>query len=978
MKRAKFNLDGLTCSSCSNTIRNSLITLSGIDAKSIKISILPTNKLQLDYDPLQLAAVQIVDEVEALGFEIELVQDEKISPKTIGNRIKPNSEAFHSQKVMFELVQGLSSKNISQIEKKLIDAPGVLMAISNDEGAPASPTVIRTSPSYESSMSDLESALLPQEETKLARFSVQYDDRKTGPRDLLYMLNTHNFRSSLGIVSDQEYIRVQKDAIFSQGSQQKSKENLKWKKLLIISVIFTFPPMFLMLHPLSSRNINDLTSFFCSSIVQFGPGAYFNHEAKNSVRAYFRSNGTLSMFVLVSIGTNVSYFFSLFALVYNYLVGTDIMLNFDSSAMLITFVVLGKFLESQAKIKTADSLTKLAAVKPQFANLLSVATSENSPKNMDSQREKFCNCGETCDCKGACQKCSCKPAIDFENLNQSETISVELVQLNDILLIKAGEKIPVDGDVVWGTSTVDESLVTGESMPVSKFPCLDGNKEDNPHSHSVIAGSTNLVGVLKIKVSTVGQNTTINQIINLIEDAQSRSAPIQTYADELSNRFVPSILILSIFTFCFWLVLDFDNKMTALTRAVSVLVVACPCALGLATPSAVMVGSGLLARYGVLAKGGDVLEAMASINRVVLDKTGTITEGKPSLIDFFLVNPIPARENRKSTENKLLRVAALLEENSEHPIAKGVMKAYRKVQDTFSDSFKVKSIKVHAGSGISGQVCSRQLDAETKEPWTAESDFLGEALLGNLDFMNSNNVKVSEIVLERVDGMLSSGMICIYLAVSGKLEGVLGFMDLPKDSTFDSIAYLQSSLGVDVFMLTGDNEQTAQSIANKVGIKSQNVVAQVRPEQKLQVIQQMKILADDVAMVGDGLNDAAALLESTVGMAVSKGSEVTVQSADVVISSKSTLHSVVLAIDISRNVLQRIKLNLFYAVGYNIFMLPVAGGFISLLGQSLGSPLLQHLVIPPYVAAAVMAMSSLSVMLSSISLNLYKPPKVRK
>jgi len=495
------------------------------------------------------------------------------------------------------------------------------------------------------------------------------------------------------------------------------------------------------------------------------------------------------------------------------------------------------------------------------------------------------------------------------------------VQIGDVVVVRPGEKIPVDGEVVDGSSTLDESMVTGESMPVKKQA-----------GDEVIGATINKTGSFKFRATRVGKDTLLAQIVQLVQQAQGSKAPIQRLADRVTGWFVPVVIGVAIATFVIWF-LALGNLTLALITTVGVLIIACPCALGLATPTSIMVGTGKGAENGILIKGADSLELAHQIQTIVLDKTGTLTQGKPTVTDFLTVNG-----TANQSELKLLRLAASVERNSEHPLAEAVVRYAQSQEVALGD---VQNFEAVAGSGVEGTVSNQVVQIGTQR-WMEELRIDSQALR------------------EQKSQLEASGKTAVWIAVDGKLEGLMGIADALKPSSVQAVRSLKK-LGLDVIMLTGDNQQTADAIAREVGIT--RVIAEVRPDQKVAQIAALQKEGKIVAMVGDGINDAPALAQAQVGIAIGTGTDVAIAASDITLIS-GDLQSIVTAIQLSRATMSNIRQNLFFAFIYNIVGIPIAAGILFPFFGWLLSPM---------IAGGAMALSSISVVTNALRLRNFQP-----
>jgi Cu+-exporting ATPase len=581
---------------------------------------------------------------------------------------------------------------------------------------------------------------------------------------------------------------------------------------------------------------------------------------------------------LIAIGTTAAVLYSLYS-TYKIYTGHFMYVDdlyFETAGVIITLILLGKSLEAVSKGRTSEAIKKLMGLAPKTATII--------------QGDK-----------------------EIE-------IPIEEVEVGDIILVKPGEKIPVDGDVVEGLTAIDESMLTGESMPVEKKA---GDK--------VFCASINKNGSIKFKATKIGGDTALAQIIKLVEDAQGSKAPIAQMADIVSGYFVPVVFIIALISAIVWLMAGQD-AVFALKVFISVLVIACPCALGLATPTAIMVGTGKGAEYGVLIKGGEALESTHKINTIVFDKTGTITEGRPEVTDIITTAIID--------ENQLLQLAASAEKGSEHPLGEAIVKGAEKQG---LEMKKVDSFNAIPGHGIEVSIEGKQM------------------LLGNRKLMVEREISL-KLLEEQSDKLASEGKTPMYIAIDNSLAGIIAVADVVKESSARAIEKLHK-MGIEVAMITGDNVRTAEAIAKQVGIDK--VLAEVLPQDKASEVKKLQAEGKKVAMVGDGINDAPALAQADIGIAIGSGTDVAMESADIVLM-RSDLMDVTTAIQLSKSTIRNIKQNLFWAFAYNIAGIPIAAGVLF----AFGGPLLN-----PVLAAAAMSMSSVSVLSNALRLKGFKPNK---
>lgn len=580
---------------------------------------------------------------------------------------------------------------------------------------------------------------------------------------------------------------------------------------------------------------------------------------------------------LIAIGTSAAFIYSLYG-TYKIYIGDGsyaMSLYYEAAVTILALITLGKYLEAISKGKTSQAIKKLMGLAPKTATIVR----------------------------------------DGKEL----VIPIDEVIVGDIVIVKPGEKLPVDGEVIEGATAVDEAMITGESIPVEKTV---GSK--------VIGASINKTGFIKYKATKVGKDTALSQIIKLVEDAQGSKAPIAKMADIIASYFVPIVIGLAILASIGWLVAG-ESGVFALTIFISVLVIACPCALGLATPTAIMVGTGKGAEYGVLIKGGEALEVTNQIDTIVFDKTGTITEGKPVVTDIITTT---------ISEDELLSIAASSEKGSEHPLGEAIVKGAEERNIKFKE---ISNFKAIPGHGI-------QVEIEGKV-----------ILLGNKKLMTENSIEIGDLGVKS-DKLANEGKTPMYIAINNKLEGIIAVADTVKPSSKEAIENLHK-MGIKVAMITGDNKKTADAIAKQVGIDI--VLAEVLPEDKANEVKKLQEKGSKVTMVGDGINDAPALAQADIGIAIGTGTDVAIESANIVLM-KGDLKDVATAIKLSKATIRNIKQNLFWAFGYNVLGIPVAMGVLHIFG----GPLLN-----PMIGAAAMSLSSVSVLTNALRLRGFNPNK---
>jgi Cu+-exporting ATPase len=643
------------------------------------------------------------------------------------------------------------------------------------------------------------------------------------------------------------------------------KEYKQMQRLFFIGALISVPFLIMMISEftmIASPDfhfmfmMNPWTQLVLATFVQFYVGRRFLRGAFNALRG-----GTANMEVLVSMGTLSAYFYSV---VQVFIGGTH--LYFEAAVVIITLIYLGKLLEARAKGQTSEAMKKLLGLQAKTARVI-----------RDGQE------------------------ID---------VPIEQVEVGDIIFVRAGEKIPVDGEITDGSSSVDESMLTGESMPVNKSV---GDK--------VVGASINKHGSFKFKATKVGKDTALAQIVKLVEDAQGSKAPVQRVVDKVVSYFAPIVIVIAFITL---VVTYFISGFTAgLVSAVAVLVIACPCAMGLATPTAIMVGTGKGAENGILFKGAEHLELAHRVTTVVLDKTGTITKGEPEVTDIITVDTVKQEE--------LLRIAATAERGSEHPLGEAIVN--RAKQDGLSLG-EGKDFEAVPGHGISVMVEDRKV------------------LIGNKKLMAINNVQVDDTMVSEMEELEGQGKTAMLIASQGELAGIIAVADTVKETSAEAISQLRN-MGIEVIMITGDNKRTAEAIAQQVGVD--RVLAEVLPQDKSAEVEKLKQDGKVVVMVGDGINDAPALATADVGMAIGTGTDVAIEAADVTLM-RGDLQGIVDSIRLSQATMRKIHQNLVWAFGYNIVLIPVAA--IGLL--------------TPILAGAAMALSSVSVVTNTLFLRRWK------
>ncbi|MGP7816424.1 heavy metal translocating P-type ATPase [Niallia sp. 01092] len=693
----------------------------------------------------------------------------------------------------------------------------------------------------------------------LEKATVEYNPSIISTKEIIGKVDKLGYGASIKNEKNEEEV-----------NDYRQNELKKQQRKFIVSLILSLPLLWTMVGHFRFTSflyvpeilMNPWVQLLLATPVQFIIGKQFYIGAYKAIKNY-----SANMDVLVVLGTSAAYFYSVylaFQSIGHY--GHTEGLYFETSAVLITLIILGKVMEAKAKGRSSDAIKKLMGLQAKTATV------------WRDGAEKI--------------------------------IPLEEVTAGDIVFVKPGEKIPVDGEIIEGISAVDESMITGESIPV-----------DKQTGDSVIGASINKNGFIKIKAIKVGKETALSQIIKVVEEAQGSKAPIQRLADTISGVFVPVVVGIAVLTFFIWFfAVDPGNFSEALEKLIAVLVIACPCALGLATPTSIMAGSGRAAEFGILFKGGEHLEMTHKIDTVLLDKTGTVTNGAPVLTDVQTV----------LDEDYFLSLVASAESQSEHPLAQAIVSGVKEKNIPLK---MVSAFEAIPGYGIKA---------------TVESE---EVLVGTRRLMCKNNIPIDSIVLE-MDALESQGKTAMLAAVNGKFAGMVAVADTIKESSKEAVERIKQ-LGVDVIMITGDNQKTAQAIAAQAGIEQ--VIAEVLPEGKAEEVKKLQKQGKKVAMVGDGINDAPALALADIGMAIGTGTDIAMEAADITLI-RGDLNSIADSIMMSKKTIRNIKQNLFWAFAYNVIGIPIAAlGFLA-----------------PWLAGAAMAFSSISVVLNALRLQRVK------
>ncbi|MCD3244832.1 copper-translocating P-type ATPase [Clostridium botulinum C] len=698
---------------------------------------------------------------------------------------------------------------------------------------------------------------------------------------LKYDENVVSKEEIINAIKKAGYMVTEKEDSVDLNKEKKDKEiEIMWRNFLY-SAIFAIPLLIISMgHMIGMhlpKTIDPMLNPLNFALIQFIlvlPCIYNGRKFyKIGLKTLFK--GSPNMDSLIAIGSGAAIIYGLFA---TFKIATGhteytMDLYFESAATIITLISLGKYLETKSKGRTSEAIKKLMGLAP-------------------------------------------KTALILQN-GEEVTIPIEEVEIGDIIVVKPGDKIPVDGVVIEGNSSIDESMLTGESMPIEKTI-----------NDKIYGATINKNGYLKFKAMKVGKDTALSQIIDLVEKAQGSKAPIARLADIISSYFVPTVIIIAIISAISWYIAG-KNTIFSLTIFISVLVIACPCALGLATPTAIMVSSGKGAENGVLIKSGEALETAHKINTIVFDKTGTITEGKPEVTNVIT--------SEGFEEDYLIQLVASAEKASEHPLGEAIVKYAKEKEISLID---VKSFKSITGKGIEVVINNKTI------------------IVGNKRLMNERKVSIGKLG-EKFQLLSTEGKTPMYVSVDGNISGIIAVADVIKKNSKIAIKKLQK-MGIRTIMITGDNEKTAMAIAKQVGIDE--VLAEVMAHDKANNVKRIQEKGEIVAMVGDGINDAPALVQSNVGIAIGSGTDIAMESADIILI-KNDILDVVTAVQLSKVTIKNIKENLFWAFGYNTLGIPIAAGILTLFG----GPKLN-----PMIAAAAMSLSSVSVLTNALRLKKFK------
>ena len=856
MKKIHLKISGMHCGACEKLISAGLADVSGIISSHIDSA---AGHGIVEAEDSVVESV-VVTAIKVAGYDAEILQVETLgmpTEKTNKNNVPQINHSKHVTPAVSEVAtkkNGDESVNLSLggmhcascsllIERGLKKVPGVKQANVNFAAEKA---------------------------------RVIFDTSKANVENLIKAVKDAGYSAEVSS-SDPEIDR-----------QKKSQEIKALQKKFWFSFAFSVPMLYFMLLDFFSflpgramMPYIGIASLLLTIPVQFIVGAGFYKGFWSGLKMKM-----FNMDSLIAIGTSTAFLYSLWQFI-NYIIANKSIvglngekipeLYFETAAFLITFVVLGKWLEARAKGGTSEAIKKLMGMQPKTARVIRNGVEDDLPLD--------------------------------------EVVS------GDIVVVRPGEKIPVDGIIIKGSSSVDESMLTGESIPVEK------NAGDK-----VVGATINKHGSFEFKVTKIGQETALSQIIKLIEDAQGSKAPIQNLADNISGWFVPAVLIIAALTFIVWFFFLGAGLTFSLMAFTSVIVIACPCALGLATPTAIMVGTGKGAEYGVLIKGGEPLEAACKINAIVFDKTGTLTNGEPEVTDII---PMGSHD-----EDEVLAIATGLEKTSEHPLADAIVQYAKEKAVSFESASNFKAIPGH---GVEGVINGKKY------------------YFGNRKLM----IDIAKLSIENVDNQMrkleDAGKTAMILSSETEIMGLIAVADIIKESSFAAIQQLQKR-GLQVYMITGDNRRTAEAIAKQAGIK--NILAEVLPQDKANEIKKLQDQGIKVGMVGDGINDAPALAQADVGIAMGSGTDVAMETGGIVII-KNDLRDVLTAIDLSNQTMNKIKQNMFFALLYNVIGIPIAARVFAAWG----------LVLKPELAGLAMAFSSISVVSNSLLLKNFRPGK---
>ena len=873
----RFPVEGMTCASCVNRIERYLRKTNGVVEANVNLA---TETASVRFDPALVDLGALSSAVEAAGYEARIERAEFSGGPTVAGvagtesieiAFRAPAGGLSGPRSLALDIEGMTCAScVNRIERYLRKVDGVVEANVNLATERAS-IVSRPEVTVDHLIAAVEAAGY---EAKLLV------DGSRSPAD--------GASTAAEAAEGAEPHAAQRESARAPETSFQQRHLADTRRRLIVGIILTTPLLLglaaMTVAPfLPAFLMNPWLQLALATPVQFYAGAPFYRGAWKVLK-----HRATDMNTLIAVGTSAAYFYSLSAILFPgffQAAGIDAAaappLYFDTAAAIITLILLGRFLEARARSHTSDAIKKLIGLQPRTARILRAGAEVDIP--------------------------------------------IEEVVRSDLVLVRPGEKIPVDGIVRDGRSAVDESMVTGESMAVTK-----GSGEE------VIGGTLNTSGSFRFEATRVGRDTVLAQIVRLVQDAQGSKAPIQRLADLVTSYFVPAVLGIAALTFIAWFVFGPEPAFNlALLNTVAVLIIACPCALGLATPTSIMVGTGKGAEHGVLFRNAEALERLHKVRAVVLDKTGTLTEGKPGVTDIVRADGAPA-------EDELLRLVAAAERGSEHPLGEAIVRFARDERgETLSDATTFEAV---AGEGIAAVVDGRQV------------------LVGRPAFLEARGMDPGSLLVAAED-LAAGGKTPVFAAVDGRAAAVIAIADTVKTGSVEAVAELHR-LGLHVVMLTGDNETTAKAIARQVGVD--RVLADVRPDEKAAQVRKLQGEGKLVAMVGDGINDAPALAQADVGIAIGTGTDVAIESGSVTLMS-GDLRALVTAIALSRATMRNIKQNLFWAFAYNVALIPLAAGvFFPFTGW----------LLDPIFAAAAMALSSVTVVSNALRLRRFQPPRV--
>ncbi|ELC8443912.1 copper-translocating P-type ATPase [Clostridium perfringens] len=874
---------GMTCASCAAAIEKAVGKMDGVESSSVNYA---TEELKVIYDKSRVNLEQIRQKVEKLGYSVEdntkkeifkvegmtcascaaaiekgVSRLDGVESANVNFATETLNVEFDKDKVSFEDI----NNKVNKLGYKLKDDEKQLTY--KVEGM----TCASCAAAIEKGLNRMDGVENANVNFAAETVTFNYDSDKVGTREIKAKVEKLGYK----LVDPETNVNDEHE-------NTKNTELSLMKRKLIWSAIFTIPVFIIAMGSMMGMKLpswmDPNTSPMNYALILLVLTTAVFICGRQFFIVGFRSLfvGSPNMDTLIAIGASAAYLYGIFA-IYKIAIGQVHYVHelyFESAATIITLVMLGKYLEAITKGKTSDAIKKLMGLAPKTATI------------MVNGEEKV--------------------------------VSIDDVRVGDLIVVKPGEKLPVDGEVVEGYTSVDESMLTGESIPVEK-------KAGN----TVYGASINKNGRIIYKATKVGKDTVISQIVKLVKDAQGSKAPIARTADVIAGYFVPVVIVLAILSALAWHFLGGEGLEFSLTIFISVLVIACPCALGLATPTAIMVGTGKGAENGVLIKSGEALENAASINAIIFDKTGTLTEGKPVVTDILSNN---------YSKDEILVLAASAEKASEHPLGEAIVKS---AEDKGLKLFEVKDFLAIPGKGIEVKVGEKDI------------------LLGNRALLEDKKIAFGNLV-EKAQSLAEQGKTPMFIVIDGVLEGIVAVADTVKPTSKKAIKELHK-MGIEVVMVTGDNEKTAKSIAKDIGID--RIVADVLPQQKAEKVKELQNEGKKVLMVGDGINDAPALASADIGMAIGSGTDIAMESADIVLM-RSDILDVVGAIQLSKKTMTNIKENLFWALIYNGIGIPIAMGVLHLFGGPLLNPML---------AALAMSFSSVSVLLNALRLKTFKP-----